>query len=89
MHVYVIKWNTIESCAVDRGRSTCPLNRSSMEGERGGGKIDGATLVATAMKKQGVEWVFGIVGIPVMELALALQQAGINYVGMRNEQAVS
>ena len=58
-----------------------------MEGE--GGKIDGATVVAAAMKRQGVEWVFGIVGIPVMELALALQQAGIRYVGMRNEQAVS
>lgn len=36
---------------------------------------------------QGIEYVFGIVGIPVIELSLALQQAGLKYVGMRNEQA--
>lgn len=32
---------------------------------------------------------FGIVGIPVTEIALATQKLGIRYVGMRNEQAVS
>lgn len=32
---------------------------------------------------------FGIVGIPVTEIALAAQEVGIRYVGMRNEQAVS
>ena len=57
--------------------------------EREGETIDGATLVAEALKKQGVEWVFGIVGIPVIELASAMQEAGIGYIGMRNEQAVS
>lgn len=30
---------------------------------------------------------FGIVGIPVIETALAFQMAGLKYVGMRNEQA--
>ncbi|XP_014645213.1 PREDICTED: 2-hydroxyacyl-CoA lyase 1 isoform X2 [Ceratotherium simum simum] len=30
---------------------------------------------------------FGIVGIPVMEIAVAAQEVGIKYVGMRNEQA--
>lgn len=30
---------------------------------------------------------FGIVGIPVIETALAFQIAGLKYVGMRNEQA--
>ncbi|MEE6465983.1 hypothetical protein FKM82_006780 [Ascaphus truei] len=30
---------------------------------------------------------FGIVGIPVIEVAIAAQAAGIKYVGMRNEQA--
>lgn len=59
-----------------------------MDGNEGE-TIDGATLVAEALKQQGVEWVFGIVGIPVTELGLAMQQAGIRYVGMRNEQAVS
>lgn len=31
---------------------------------------------------------FGIVGVPVIEVAMAAQAAGIRYVGMRNEQAV-
>lgn len=30
---------------------------------------------------------FGIVGIPVIETAMAFQMAGLKYVGMRNEQA--
>uniref|UniRef100_A0A8C2XA06 2-hydroxyacyl-CoA lyase n=1 Tax=Cyclopterus lumpus TaxID=8103 RepID=A0A8C2XA06_CYCLU len=30
---------------------------------------------------------FGIVGVPVIEVAMAAQAAGIRYVGMRNEQA--
>lgn len=32
---------------------------------------------------------FGVVGIPVTEIALAAQEVGIKYIGMRNEQAVS
>lgn len=38
---------------------------------------------------QGVEYMFGIVGIPVTEIAMAAQEVGIRYIGMRNEQAVS
>lgn len=37
---------------------------------------------------QNVEYMFGIVGVPVIEVAMAAQAAGIRYVGMRNEQAV-
>uniref|UniRef100_A0A8C2XI18 2-hydroxyacyl-CoA lyase 1 n=1 Tax=Cyclopterus lumpus TaxID=8103 RepID=A0A8C2XI18_CYCLU len=36
---------------------------------------------------QKVEYMFGIVGVPVIEVAMAAQAAGIRYVGMRNEQA--
>lgn len=50
--------------------------------------MDGATILAKSLVTQGVEYMFGIVGIPVMEVAMAAQQAGIKYVGMRNEQAV-
>ncbi|XP_030040420.2 2-hydroxyacyl-CoA lyase 1 isoform X1 [Manduca sexta] len=49
--------------------------------------IDGNTILAESLKKQGVEYVFGIVGIPVIETALAFQSAGLKYIGMRNEQA--
>lgn len=37
---------------------------------------------------QGVEYMFGIVGIPVIEVAYAAQAHGVKYIGMRNEQAV-
>lgn len=30
---------------------------------------------------------FGITGFPVIEFSVAVQQAGLHYVGMRNEQA--
>lgn len=36
---------------------------------------------------QGVEYVFGIVGIPIVELSMAMQAAGLKYIGMRNEQS--
>uniref|UniRef100_A0A672MCS1 2-hydroxyacyl-CoA lyase n=1 Tax=Sinocyclocheilus grahami TaxID=75366 RepID=A0A672MCS1_SINGR len=36
---------------------------------------------------QNVEYMFGIVGVPIIEVAMAAQAAGIKYVGMRNEQA--
>lgn len=32
---------------------------------------------------------FGIVGVPVFEIATAAQAAGIKFISMRNEQAVS
>jgi 2-hydroxyacyl-CoA lyase 1 len=52
-------------------------------------KIDGATLMAQSLKQQGVEYMFGIVGFPVGPIAVAAQQAGITYIGMRNEQSAS
>lgn len=51
--------------------------------------VDGSSVIARALKEQGVEYVFGVVGIPVVELAMAFQAEGIHFVGMRNEQAVS
>ena len=53
------------------------------------GKIDGATLMARSLKQQGVDYMFGIVGFPVIGVAAAAQRAGITYIGMRNEQSAS
>ena len=50
--------------------------------------MDGATILAKSLCDQGIEYMFGIVGIPVMEVAIAAQQVGIKYIGMRNEQSV-
>jgi 2-hydroxyacyl-CoA lyase len=52
-------------------------------------EVDGATLIARNLKKQGVEYMFGIVGFPVQPIAAAAQREGITYVGMRNEQSAS
>ncbi|XP_064095643.1 2-hydroxyacyl-CoA lyase 1-like [Macrobrachium nipponense] len=50
-------------------------------------EVEGVQVLVDALVKQGVEYMFGIVGIPVVEVAVTAQQAGIKYVGMRNEQA--
>ena len=49
-------------------------------------EIDGATLVARCLKQQGIDELFGVVGIPVTGIALAAPGEGIRYVGMRHEQ---
>uniref|UniRef100_A0A8C7BKV8 2-hydroxyacyl-CoA lyase 1 n=1 Tax=Neovison vison TaxID=452646 RepID=A0A8C7BKV8_NEOVI len=50
-------------------------------------QVSGAEVIAQALKTQDVAYMFGIVGIPVTEIAVAAQKLGIRYVGMRNEQA--
>ncbi len=52
-------------------------------------EIDGATVIARSLKQQGVEYMFGIVGFPVIPIATAAQKEGIRYLGFRNEQAAS
>ena len=52
-------------------------------------QVEGYTVLARALRHHGVEYMFGIVGIPVIEVAMAAQQVGIHYVGMRNEQAAA
>lgn len=44
--------------------------------------------MSSCLSLQKVEYMFGIVGVPIIEVAMAAQAAGIKYVGMRNEQAV-
>lgn len=51
--------------------------------------VTGAQLLARSLKQQGIDHLFGIVGFPVQPIAAAAQEAGINFIGMRNEQAAS
>ena len=51
--------------------------------------IDGSTLIARSLKQQGVDYMFGVVGFPVIPVAIAAQKEGIKFYGMRNEQAAS
>uniref|UniRef100_A0A0K8TT28 2-hydroxyacyl-CoA lyase n=1 Tax=Tabanus bromius TaxID=304241 RepID=A0A0K8TT28_TABBR len=50
-------------------------------------ELDVTTLIARSLKNQGIQYVFGIVGIPIVELSVALQANGLHFIGMRNEQA--
>src|SRR6202795_79133 len=52
-------------------------------------EVDGATFVARSLTRQGVQFMFGIVGFPVGPIATAAQKEGITYIGMRNEQSAS
>ncbi|MCD8386330.1 MAG: oxalyl-CoA decarboxylase [Bacteroidales bacterium] len=48
--------------------------------------LTGMHLLANALKENGVEVVFGLVGIPVTEVAYCLQLVGIRFIGFRFEQ---
>jgi len=51
--------------------------------------ISGARILARNLKQQGVQYVFGIIGFPVVPIAMAMQREGITFIGMRNEQSAS
>ncbi len=52
-------------------------------------QLGGATIVARSLKQQGVDYMFGVVGFPVVPIAIAAQREGIQYFGFRNEQSAS
>jgi 2-hydroxyacyl-CoA lyase 1 len=52
-------------------------------------EISGAQLIARSLKQHGVDYMFGIVGVPVVPVAFAAMQEGIKYYGMRHEQSAS
>ncbi|MCJ1477023.1 hypothetical protein MMC13_005694 [Lambiella insularis] len=49
----------------------------------------GAHIIACALRDLGVKVLFGIVGIPVIEIAEEAIGLGIRFIGFRNEQAAS
>lgn len=48
---------------------------------------DGMHLLVDALKMNGVETIYGVVGIPVTDLARYAQKSGIRYIGFRHEQS--
>lgn len=52
-------------------------------------ELTGAQIVARSLRQQGVEHMFGIVGIPVIPIAVMFQREGGKFYGFRNEQAAS
>ncbi|KAJ8114447.1 hypothetical protein OPT61_g3679 [Boeremia exigua] len=51
--------------------------------------LTGADIIAQSLKALGVNVIFGIVGVPVSEIAEQALKIGIRFVGFRNEQAAS
>jgi len=56
----------------------------------GGGEqrsTDGFHLIVDALRANGVKTIYGVVGIPVTDVARIAQASGIRYIGFRHEQA--
>src|ERR1700755_788657 len=49
------------------------------------GLTDGFHLVVEALKANDVDTVYGVVGIPITDLARVAQASGIRYIGFRQE----
>lgn len=49
-------------------------------------QVTGMYIMAQALKRLGLDTVYGLVGIPVTEAAYALQDVGVKYVSFRFEQ---
>lgn len=49
----------------------------------------GASVIANTLKELGVTVIFGIVGVPVSEIAEQAINIGVRFIGFRNEQAAS
>lgn len=48
---------------------------------------DGMHVVVDALKRNGIHTIYGVVGIPVTDLARHAQEEGIRYIGFRHEQS--
>lgn len=47
---------------------------------------DGMQIMVEAMKRNNIDTIYGVVGIPVTDLARYAQEKGIRYIGFRHEQ---
>ena len=50
-------------------------------------ELSGAQIVAKSLATQGVEEMFGLVGVPVVPISIAWQQEGKPFISVRHEQA--
>jgi 2-hydroxyacyl-CoA lyase 1 len=51
--------------------------------------VSGAQLIARTLRDLGVTVVFGLIGVPVVDLAEQAIDLGIRFIAFRNEQACS
>ena len=57
------------------------------EAEGAGALTDGIHLVVDALRLNNVDTIYGLVGIPITDLARTAQASGIRYIGFRHESA--
>ncbi|MGW1159527.1 oxalyl-CoA decarboxylase [Streptomyces sp. NPDC002519] len=70
------------------GTITHPGSATSAAATHPDGAItDGFTLTVDALQLNGVDKMYGVVGIPVTDLARIAQAKGVRYIGFRQEQA--
>ncbi|EFC1497359.1 oxalyl-CoA decarboxylase [Escherichia coli] len=48
---------------------------------------DGMHIIVEALKQNGIDTIYGVVGIPVTDMARHAQAEGIRYIGFRHEQS--
>ena len=48
---------------------------------------DGMHVLVEALKRNNIDTIYGVVGIPVTDLARHAQEEGIRYIGFRHEQS--
>ncbi|KAL0038994.1 hypothetical protein WJX77_004453 [Trebouxia sp. C0004] len=70
-----------------KGGSSDKTSKAPEGGHQDSGSNNGFSVVAHALAKLGIKHMYGVVGIPVTELASAAQAVGIRFIGFRNEQA--
>lgn len=51
--------------------------------------MQGFEVVSNSLKKNGIEYIFAVVGIPVIQLAEDCQKKGVRVICTRNEQSAA
>lgn len=59
----------------------------SITNNHNAGLTDGMHLLVDTLKANGIQTIYGVVGIPVTDLARRAQAEGIRYIGFRHEQS--
>ncbi len=59
---------------------------TTIQNQAGDNLMDGMQIMVEALKQNNVDTIYGVVGIPVTDLARYAQKEGIRYIGFRHEQ---
>lgn len=59
---------------------------TTIQNQAGDNLTDGMQIMVEALKQNNVDTIYGVVGIPVTDLARYAQKEGIRYIGFRHEQ---